>query len=246
MRVASKRIKSCSSISPNLKNLQRTIGVSFDNTDLLEQALTHRSYLNEHPGEGFEDYERLEYLGDAFLGWVIADELYRRHPSYTEGDLSRGRSSLVRGETLTQIARSFDAGAYLIMGAGEEATGGRDRRATLEAVVEALIGAVLQDQGEALARQLILRWLGPLLDAINPAGAPRDAKSALQEACQSTGSPIPIYELVSEEGPSHNKIFEVRVLVDSEVRGHGVGRRKIDAEQAAADQALDGTSPTPG
>jgi ribonuclease III len=224
--------------TPSLNNLRKAIGVRFNDTAILDQALTHRSYLNEHPDDGFQDYERLEFLGDAFLGWVIADELFQRHPHFTEGDLSRARSSLVRGETLTEIARSFDAGAYLIMGAGEESTGGRERRATLEAVVEALIGAVLQDQGEAPARQLVLRWLGPKLDALDPTGAPRDAKSALQEASQREGTPAPVYEVIDEQGPSHNKTFEVRVLVDGQVRGHGQGRRKIEAEQAAAAQAL--------
>jgi ribonuclease III len=233
----------------NLTNLQNALGVHFANAALLEQALTHRSYLNEHPGEGFEDYERLEFLGDAFLGWVIADELYRRRPTFTEGDLTRGRASLVRGATLADIARSFDAGAYITMGSGEEATGGRDRRATLAAIVEALIGAVLLDKGERDARNLVLRWLGPNLDAIDPTGAPRDAKSALQEAVQSIGLPLPVYEVIREEGQSHDKTFEVHVLVDGEVRGHGLGRRKVDAEQAAAAQALDspdslGTTPT--
>ena len=231
--------------APNtLNTLQHAIGVQFNNTVLLEQALTHRSYLNEHPGEGFADYERLEYLGDAFLGWVIADELYRRHSNFTEGDLTRGRASLVRGTTLAEIASRFDAGAYLIMGSGEEGTGGRGRRATLAAIVEALIGAVLQDQGEPEARQLVLRWLGPAIAAMNPAGAPRDAKSALQEASQRTGSPIPMYELISEEGPSHDKTFQVVVLIDSEVRGRGEGRRKIDAEQVAAAQALNSIDST--
>jgi ribonuclease-3 len=230
--------------TPNpLNTLQRAIGVQFNNTALLEQALTHRSYLNEHPGEELADYERLEYLGDAFLGWVIANELYRRHPNFTEGDLTRGRASLVRGATLAEIARSFDGGAYITMGSGEEGTGGRNRRATLAAIVEALIGAVLQDQGEREARELVLRWLGPKIAAINPAGAPRDAKSALQEALQRTGSPVPVYELIREEGPSHDKDFEVLVLVDGEVRGRGEGRRKVDAEQVAAAQALNTIDP---
>ena len=232
---------------PNtLANLQRALGVRFKDLALLEQALTHRSYLNEHPGEGVEDYERLEYLGDAFLGWVIANELYRRHPNFTEGDLTRGRAALVRGSTLTQIAKSFDAGAYLVMGSGEETTGGRERRDTLAAVVEALIGAVLLDKGEREAREFVLRWLGSKIDAMDPTGTPRDAKSALQEASQRTGMPIPLYELMREEGPSHSKTFEVRVLVDGKVLGHGKGRRKVDAEQAAAAQALDAAGSTPG
>jgi ribonuclease-3 len=230
---------------PNtLTNLQHSLGVRFENTALLEQALTHRSYLNEHPGDGFEDYERLEYLGDAFLGWVIADELYRRHPGFTEGDLTRGRAALVRGSTLADIARSFDAGAYLTMGSGEETSGGRERRDTLAAVVEALIGAVLLDKGEREAHELVLRWLGTKIDALDPAGTPRDAKSALQESYQRTGKPIPVYELVREDGPSHDKTFEVRVLIDGQELGRGEGRRKVDAEQTAAAQALNAAGST--
>jgi len=214
------------------------MGVRFKDPAILRQALTHRSFLNEHPEEPPEDYERLEYLGDAFLGWVIADELYRRYPGFSEGDLTRARVGLVRGETLAQIARQIDAGAYLIMGAGEEATGGRNRRWTLAAMLEALIGAVLLDRGEAAARQLLLGWFGLRLDALDPAGATRDAKSALQEACQHQGLPLPAYETIDEQGVSHDKRFVVRVRIDGVEQGVGVGGRKVEAEQAAAAQAL--------
>jgi ribonuclease-3 len=226
--------------------MAKAIGVRFKDPGLLQQALTHRSYLNEHPDEPAEDYERLEYLGDAFLGWVVADELFAKHPSFTEGDLTRARVGLVRGETLAQIARTFDAGAYLIMGAGEERTGGRDHRQTLAAVLEALIGAVLTDQGEATARKLVLRWLAPYLREIDPTGAPRDAKSALQEACQHQGLPLPVYETIDEQGPAHDKHFRIQVLIDGVERGVGEGGRKVEAEQAAAAQALAGMAPNRG
>ena len=222
----------------DINQIQQAIGVRFNDAGLLRQALTHRSYANEHPDELVEDYERLEYLGDAFLGWVVADELFRRHPSFTEGDLTRARVALVRGETLAEIARTFDAGAYLIMGVGEEGTGGRNRRQTLAAVFEALIGAVLTDQGEGAARAMVLRWLAPYVDAIDPAGAPRDAKSALQEVCQRAGVALPAYETIDEQGPSHDKHFVVRVLIDGAERGVGEGERKVEAEQAAAANAL--------
>jgi ribonuclease-3 len=218
--------------------LQKAIGVRFKDASLLRQALTHRSYSNEHADEPADDYERLEYLGDAFLGWVVADELFRRHSSFTEGDLTRARVGLVRGETLAAIARTFDAGAYLVMGVGEEGTGGRDRRQTLAAVLEALIGAVLMDQGETTARKLVLRWLAPYLEVIDPTGAPRDAKSALQEACQHEGFSLPVYETTDEQGSAHDKHFVVRVLIDGVERGVGEGGRKVEAEQAAAAQAL--------
>jgi ribonuclease-3 len=224
--------------TPDINQLQQAIGVRFNDANLLLQALTHRSYSNEHPDQPVEDYERLEYLGDAFLGWVVADELFRRHPGFTEGDLTRARVALVRGETLAEIARTFNAGAYLIMGVGEEGTGGRVRRQTLAAVCEALIGAVLTDQGDATAREMLLRWLDPYLDAIDPAGAPRDAKSALQEACQRAGFALPIYETIDEQGSSHDKHFVVRVIIDGAERGLGEGGRKVEAEQAAAANAL--------
>ena len=224
--------------TPNPHDLQQAIHVRFKDEALLTRALTHRSYLNEHPDEGRENYERLEFLGDAFLGWVIADELFKRHPQFSEGEMTRARALLVKGPTLAEIARAMDLGPHIELGAGEEATGGRDRRNTLAAVVEAVIGAVLLDRGEAAARKLVLRWLGARLDVIETGGAPRDGKSALQEVCQKRGLDIPMYETVNEAGPSHDRRYEVRVLVGGQERGRGNGRRKVDAEQMAAAQAL--------
>ncbi len=206
---------------------------------MLRQAAVHRSFLNENPGAGQPSYERLEYLGDAFLGWVVADELYAQHPTFSEGDLTRARASLVRGRALAEVGRSIDIGRYLILGQGEEATGGRERQSTLAAAVEAVLGAVLLDRGPKAARALVLRWLGERLDQIDAAGTPRDAKSALQELTQGKGFSLPQYEVVSQEGPAHAKHFEVRVLVDGVERGRGSGGRRSDAEQAAAAQAFD-------
>jgi ribonuclease-3 len=224
--------------TPNWPALERTLGVRLKNKSLLRQAFVHRSYLNEHPESGLESYERLEYLGDAFLGWVIADELYRRYPGYSEGDMTRARAALVRGTTLAEIARRLDAGSFLALGDGEEATGGCDRRSTLAAVVESILGAVLLDRGEKAARALVVRWLGDLLDALpESGGALRDAKSALQELVQRHGLPLPVYEVLDEEGPAHAKLFTVRVSVDGQALGEGEGRRKAEAEQSAAADA---------
>lgn len=223
-----------------LQDLERALGVRFKNHALLRQAVTHSSFLNEHPDEQLADYERLEFLGDAFLGWVVADELLKRYPSFMEGDLTRARASLVRGTTLAEIARELGAGKHLILGAGEEATGGRERGSSLAAVLEALVGAVLLDRGEKEARRLVLDWLGNAMGSLGPGGAPRDAKSSLQEACQRLGLPLPVYETIAEEGSSHAKRFTVRVMVDGEPRGDGEGNRKADAEQAAAADALTG------
>ena len=209
----------------------------FKERALLAQAVVHRSFLNEHPDFEIGDYERLEYLGDAFLGWVIADELYARRPSFSEGDLTRARASLVNGIALAEVASSLGLGKFLWLGQGEEASGGRKRRSTLAAMVEAVLGAVLLDRGEKRARRLLLRWLGKRLDELADSGVPRDAKSALQELAQRTALPLPIYEVISEEGPAHEKSFTVRVLVEGVEHGRGTGRRKADAEQLAAAQA---------
>jgi ribonuclease-3 len=222
--------------------LERAIGVRFKKRALLAQAMVHRSLLNEQPDFELENYERLEYLGDAFLGWVVADELYARHPGFTEGDLTRARASLVNGATLFDIASGLDLGRFLWLGQGEEASGGRERRSTLAAVTESIIAAVLLDRGEKQARTLVLRWLGDRLDGLDALGAPRDAKSALQEIAQQGTLSLPTYEVLTEEGPAHSKTFTVRVLVDGVERGQGSGRRKGDAEQSAAVEALNSLS----
>ena len=218
--------------------LERTLGVRFNERGLLHQALVHRSFLNEHGDRALASYDRLEYLGDAFLGWVAAAELYRLYPHYDEGELTRARASLVRGETLADIARSLGLGAHLLLGQGEEASGGRDRTRNLAAALEAVIGAVLLDQGEEAARSVVLQWLNPRIRAMGDTGAERDAKSALQEFLQGQGLPLPVYETVSDSGEPHDERFAVRVLVDGCAMGKGTGRRIADAEQAAAREAL--------
>ncbi len=223
---------------PEWAALERTLGVRFNERGLLRQALVHRSFLNEQDDRALASYDRLEYLGDAFLGWAAAAELYRLYPHYDEGELTRARASLVRGETLADIARSLGLGAYLLLGQGEEASGGRGRTRNLAAALEAVIGAVLLDQGEEAAWSLVLRWLGPRIEAMGDSGAERDAKSALQEFLQGQGLPLPVYETVSDSGEPHEKEFVVRVLLDERVVGAGAGRRKADAEQAAAREAL--------
>jgi ribonuclease-3 len=232
------------SAEPDWRKLERTIGVRFKERALLKQAAVHRSFLNEHPESGLESYERLEYLGDAFLGWVVAGDLYARHPSFDEGDLTRARAALVRGSTLADVAGEIGLGAYLYLGQGEEASGGRIRPSNLAAAVEALLGAVLIDRGEQAARKLVMRWLGDRIAAIGPDGTPRDAKSALQELTQRGGLPLPVYELLTEEGPSHARHYTVRVVVDGVPRGNGAGRRKAEAEQDAAAEAIQAIEPS--
>ncbi len=218
--------------------LERTLGVRFNERGLLKQALVHRSFLNEQDDRTLASYDRLEYLGDAFLGWVAAAELYRLYPHYDEGELTRARAALVRGAALADIARSLGLGAHLLLGQGEEASGGRDRTRNLAAALEAVIGAVLLDRGEETARSLVLQWLKPRIQAMGDTGAERDAKTALQEFLQGHGLPLPVYETVSDTGEPHDRTFAVRVLVDSRAMGEGTGRRRVEAEQAAAREAL--------
>ena len=218
--------------------LEGTLGVRFNERGLLHQALVHRSFLNEQADRSLASYDRLEYLGDAFLGWVAAAELYRLYPYYDEGELTRARASLVRGETLAEVARSLGLGAYLLLGQGEEASGGRDRSRNLAGALEAVVGATLLDQGEEAARSLVLRWFQPRIQAMGDTGAERDAKSALQEFLQGHGLPLPVYETVSDTGEPHDKTFAVQVLVDGRTMGAGAGRRRADAEQSAAREAL--------
>ena len=219
--------------------LERALGVRFKERGLLIQAVVHGSFLNEQDDPALASYDRLEYLGDAFLGWAIAAELYARYPHYDEGELTRARAALVRGDTLAEVARSIGLGEHLLLGQGEEDSGGRDRSRNLAGALEAVLGAVLLDQGEEAARSLVLRSLGPRIEALGDAVAARDAKSALQEFLQGQGLPLPVYETVADEGTPDDKRFTARVLVDGRAMGEGTGRRKADAEQSAAREALD-------
>ena len=223
---------------PDWGALERKLDVRFKERALLRQAVVHRSFLHEHPELDWESYDRLEYLGDAFLDWVVADELFARRAEYAEGDLTRARAALVRGETLAKVASSIGLGDYLYLGQGEEASGGRARRSNLAATLEAVLAAVLLDRGARTARRLVLRWLGTRMDALDASGAPRDAKSALQELAQHRGLPLPIYLMLEQRGPSHARHFRVSVSVDDELMGEGSGGRKVEAEQAAAAMAL--------
>ncbi len=221
-----------------LAALQKSLGARFNDARLLRQALVHRSYVNEQPDPALASYDRLEYLGDAFLGWVAARELYARFPDYGEGELTRARAALVRGETLAEAARGMGLGGHLLIGQGEERNGGRDRDRNLAGALEAVTGAILLDAGEDAARAFTLRWLAPLLEREDRAWAERDAKTALQELVQSRGLPLPVYETVGDGEKPPGKPFAVRVLVGGREAGAGEGRRKAEAEQEAARNAL--------
>jgi ribonuclease-3 len=220
--------------------LETRIGYRFRDRGLLEHALTHKSKAHEDPSGGVIDNESLEFLGDAVLGLVTADALCRRFPKSSEGHKSKIKAMLVSTASLAELAERLDLGEHMILGRGEEKTGGRKKQALLADTCEALIAAIYLDGGLEPARQFILRELGPILeDAGRPDYFGRDHKSRLQEALQGLGRPLPIYRIAGEIGPEHRKLFHVEVVVAGEVVAQGAGRTKKDAEQDAAKSALD-------
>ncbi|MFM2485754.1 ribonuclease III [Celerinatantimonas yamalensis] len=213
--------------------LQRSLGYVFKEQHLLEQALTHRSANSVHN-------ERLEFLGDAILSWVIADALYRQFPTSPEGDLSRMRATLVKGKTLAEFGREFELGEYLKLGPGELKSGGYRRESILADAVEALIGAIYLDSGSAVIQPLLLQWYEPRLSQIRPGNDQKDPKTRLQEFLQGQKKSLPDYEVVLVKGEAHNQQFTVSCkidLLDHPVEGTGTSRRK--AEQEAARRVLE-------
>lgn len=231
------RLNSISKARP-ATDLSRALGFAFKDNALLQQAMYHRSYLNE-AGESVESNERMEFLGDAVLGLIVSDKLYRDYPGLSEGHLSQLRAILVRWDALAGVAGRIDLGDYLVLGRGEEMSGGRARPSNLAAALEALIGAAFLDAGMAGARKLVLKLLKPDFEQIAAQGVTADSKSELQHVAQTRWHQIPEYRLRSSEGPDHAKLFTVEVLVGNQVVGQGQGRNKKQAELNAARQALE-------
>jgi ribonuclease-3 len=223
----------------DLAHLEQDIGVAFADKSLLQRALTHRSYLNEHPEFSFEDNERLEFLGDAVLDFLTGEYLYHRFPELAEGPLTSLRSALVRRETLARFAGRLDLGAYMLMGHGESESGGRERAATLCAAFEALMGAIYLDQGLEAVRRFAEPLIEPEVAHIVKEQLDKDAKSLLQERAQAEMRSTPRYATIAESGPDHAKEFTVEVTIRGQPYGQGVGRSKQQAAQAAAMEALD-------
>jgi ribonuclease-3 len=215
------------------------INLKFQNALLLTQALTHRSYINEHGATDTGDNERLEFLGDAVLDFLVGEMLYQRYPEMPEGDLTRLRAALVRTESLASLSQQMGLGEELRMGKGEETTGGRERQTNLCAVFEALVGALYLDQGLPAVQEFVMPQLNPLLEQIITAALDRDARSTLQEWSQAELNLTPIYRTVSASGPDHQKEFLVEVLIGDVVAGQGIGRSKQAGAQAAARSALE-------
>ena len=219
--------------------LEQKIGISFNNPAYLALALIHSSYINEKPGLAAESNERLEFIGDAVLGLVIAGKLFQDFPRSPEGELTRLRAALVRRETLAQMARKIDLGAYLSMGNGEEAGGGRDKTANLAGAFESLIAAIYLDQGLESVRSFILGLFGQEMHQQAHRGAGTDYKSKLQEILQAQRQITPNYILIESVGPEHDKQFTIEVQAGDEAWGRGTGKSKKAAEMDAARIALE-------
>lgn len=214
-----------------LMKLEPAIGYQFKNKGLLEQAMTHSSYANERHKNKLECNERLEFLGDAVLEIVSSEFLYHKFKDMPEGDLTKTRASMVCEPTLAYCAAEIDLGSFLLLGKGEEATGGRNRNSIVSDALEALIGAIYLDGGFASAKEFIHRFI---LNDMEHKKLFYDSKTILQEIVQRQSEESLSYELIKEEGPDHNKQFEVAALIGSREIGRGVGRTKKAAEQVAA------------
>ena len=222
----------------DLSDHAERFGVRFNDVGLLQRALTHRSYLNEHPDLHIEDNERLEFLGDAVIDFIVAEFLYERFPGLREGHLTRLRAGLVRNDTLAILAQQIGIGGMLLLGKGEEDGGGRMRSSNLGSAFEAFVGALYLDQGFEVARRFAKPLFDPSLDVMLREQSDKDAKSRLQEWAQAHIGETPEYRTISISGPDHLREFTLEVLVGGERYGMGIGRNKQNAAQAAASDAL--------
>lgn len=232
-----KELPSKSRFPQDPQKLEELIKYSFKDIHLLEEALTHRSFVNEQPFSKQKDNERLEFLGDAVLNLSLSDLIWQRFPHLPEGRLSKIRAGQVNEKTLAGVARRLHLGSFLRMGKGEEKTGGRNKASLLADTLEALLGAVYLDGGFEAARSLVHQLFSEnaFLEALGP---DRDYKTLLQELCQGKMKSTPTYRVVREEGPDHCKTFFIELSVGGQVLSLGKGSSKKEAEQEAAEQAL--------
>ncbi|WP_058303884.1 ribonuclease III [Gorillibacterium timonense] len=221
----------------DLKQLQEQLGIFFENQAILRQAFTHSSYVNENRSAGARDNERLEFLGDAVLELTVSEYLFEAYPNRSEGELTKLRASIVCEPSLVVFAENLSFGLYVLLGKGEELTGGRSRPALLADVFESFVGALYLDQGLAAVKSFLSSCLFP---KITGDGKPQiiDYKTRLQEYVQQHGLGILEYRIAGERGPAHEKEFLSEVLMDGSLLGAGSGRSKKEAEQQAAREAL--------
>jgi len=221
-----------------ITDLQKRLSYYFINIDLLREAITHKSYVNENPDLNAKDNERLEFLGDAVLDLAISSYLFVNFPYYQEGELSKFKSMMVSEPSLSKIASDLDIGEYLLLGRGEEHTGGRKKESLLANALEAIIAAIYLDGGLPAADGFIRMVFVAQIQTITREGISLDYKTDLQEYCQGHDLELPSYRVSKEIGPDHKKTFEVEILINGEVLGLGIGKNKKEAEQRAAKEAL--------
>lgn len=222
---------------PAFAKLEQSISHAFRDPRLLERALTHKSFANENKTPHHN--ERLEFLGDAVLSLVVSEYLMKTCPDSTEGDLSRLRAAIVSEPALAVIARALALGSYLLLGKGEEQTGGREKDSLLADALEALIASLYLDAGKEAAETFILRFFEDVIKKSCASRTSLDYKTAVQELCQERLKQLPEYRVASETGPDHQKQFNVELLVKGRVTGRGTGKSKKEAEQKAAKEALE-------
>jgi ribonuclease-3 len=223
--------------TPTLQDFQDRLGIKFKDPGLLERAFVHRSYLNEHPKLGLEHNERLEFLGDAVLELVVTDFLYRNYPN-PEGDLTNWRSALVKTESLAAVAENLQIAPYFKLSRGEAKGNARSHALISANATEAIIGAIYLDQGYGPATKFITDHIISRLDQILQTGTWMDPKSKFQEIAQEQFGLTPVYRVVDESGPDHDKVFTVGVYVGDKIHGRGNGSSKQAAQQMAAAAAL--------
>ncbi|PRX27460.1 RNAse III [Orenia metallireducens] len=221
-----------------LEELQQQLGIFFNDLELLQRAVTHKSYANENRHLGLKDNERLEFLGDSIQDLVVSEYMFIEYPNHPEGELAKIRSVVVSAPVLAEKAKEINLGKYLLLGKGEEMTGGRDRDSILADAFEALVGSIYLDQGLEIIKGFILELLIPDIKLVERGEHIQDYKTLLQELVQKNSNLRPEYEVVKEEGPDHNKRFTIQVNLEERVLGVGAGSSKKEAEQKAAEDAI--------
>ena len=222
----------------NYANLEKKIAIKFKDPALIRRAFIHRSFMNEAKEENIRHNERLEFLGDAVLELVVTKHLFEKYPDQDEGKMTSYRSALVKGKHLAEIARELNLGVYLHLSKGEEKSGGREKSALLANVTEALIGAIYLDHSYEVAENFIETFILVKIEDIVEQGLHIDAKSQFQEICQEKEEHTPYYELISAEGPDHDKVFVMGAYINGELIAEGNGSSKQKAEDEAAQNAL--------
>lgn len=223
----------------NLSELEKNLKLAFKNQDLLLNALVHRSYLNEAKRANLQSNERLEFLGDSVLSFLVSSYIFQKYPDFPEGKLTFIRTFLVRTETLALLAKKLHLGKFLLISKGEESGGGRENPLLLANCFEAVLGAIYLDQGVETTTNFLQKNLDPVIMSISDPENLKDSKSLLQEKVQADGFPSPAYRLISSSGPDHQKSFIMGIYVNEKLLAQGTSHSKQEAEEEAAKKALE-------